>query len=134
MNELKTLIENSGGLKSLDQLLKTVADALNISVTQLQNNLPDYLTQIGRYGLINNITDSLFLSLLLGVAGSLIIFLALLIPVTEEWVKITKKRGVLIVVSPTLLLFIFMVSSEILKYWVSPQIYALKYLKTLLGM
>lgn len=55
MNELKTMIENSKGLGSLDQLLKTIADALNVSVTQLQQNLPDYLEQIGRYGLIDNI-------------------------------------------------------------------------------
>lgn len=134
MNELKTLIENSGGLKSLDQLLKTIADALNISVTQLQSNLPDYLAQIGRYGLIDNIVGGLYIGLFIGFLIGGLGCLSMFMWSESEKVRLKNKTYAIVALSPFLIVFILNTIAQILIYWASPQIYAIKYLKDMLGM
>lgn len=135
MNELKTLIENSGGLNSLDQLLKTIADALNVSVGQLQSNLPDYLEQIGRYGLIDNIMNGLWFSLFIGVLTSVMVIVILFgLIFVENLFKFKIKYFLTAGIIPFATLFIFNVIQQVMLYWASPQIYAIKYLKDMLGM
>lgn len=134
MSELKTLIQNSGGLKSLDQLLKTVADALNISVGQLQSNLPNYLEQIGRYGLIENIVGGIWISLFIGGLISFAISISLFMAHDFVKFKIKSKHFLIAGFVPTSAIFIFNLTQQVLLYWASPQIYAIKYLKDLLGI
>ena len=77
MEQLKTLIESSQGLGAFDRLLQTLADALNVSVQQLQQNLPEYLHQFGAYQMIGNMPGIIVCTLLLGGICMVPIFVAL---------------------------------------------------------
>lgn len=133
MEQLKTLIEGSNGLSSLDSLLKVIADALNISVTHLQSNLGEYLSQIGRYGLVDNIFK--YGMIMFGVMTVFFFVFAVLSSLdryddldTEEF-KVKMKYSWVIFI-PSAMYTV----QQIAIYWASPEIYSIVYLKGILGL
>lgn len=134
MEQLKTLIEGSNGLSSLDSLLKVIADALNVSVSHLQSNLGDYLSMIGRYGLIDNIFGY-GMGILFGATAIFIVIATLSCldaygnNFSSDKFKIRLRYSWIIFV-PSVMYAI----QQIAIYWASPEIYSIVYLKGILGM
>jgi hypothetical protein len=131
MEQLKALIESSNGLGAFDALLKTLADSMNVSVQQLQQNLPEYLYQFGAYELIGNLVFILIVMLLL---GSLIIFAitAFAFFLIEETLDIengakakTFKNVIKIEVIFWLGFLAVFMGLEIIKFAISPYVYAM---------
>lgn len=134
MEQLKSLIESSSGLGAFDALLKTLADALNVSVQQIQQNLPMYLEQYARYEFIGNLGGIIFFASLTGIFVALFVATGVI-----SLAEIFEIDDTVMVVSTIVIAFLSFVITlsvpiilEILKLNTSPVIYGAKELIKLL--
>lgn len=129
MEKINNLIATSNGIEELDKLIAKIANLLNISIEQVYSNIPYYLSEIARYILIDKMVHIIISSIIV----SLILIVLLFLFEIDNAHRVTKSK-IIKTVSLCLCVGLLFIIGETVKYIVSPNIYALEYLKSILNL
>lgn len=134
MEQLKSLIESSSGLGAFDALLKTLADALNVSVQQIQQNLPMYLDEYARYAFVGQLGWAIFTGVILGALAALVV--GLVASIASDAFEFRRKTITIFTLSSGgiafIIAFLLPIVVEVVLLNTSPTIYGITQLIRLL--